>query len=155
LALGSPASTPGGASASSPGGSVGSRKTDVMGKMLMAQQVSSAKAAEQLTKQQTRKTSAEADEAEFKKMIYNKLEPKLEELIDGALGWFDQNATKGNVQSKLDEFMTQTKESSAKGIKWLEEKYKQLEKEYYDMADRVNKNLLERRYGKPNIIKER
>ena len=86
LALGSPASTPGGASASSPSGSVGSRKTDVMAKMLMSQQVSNARATEQLTRQQTRKTSAEADEAEFKKMIYSKLEPKLEELLDGAHG---------------------------------------------------------------------
>ena len=76
-------------------------------------------------------------------------------MIDGALGWFDQNTQNGNLESKLDQFMTQTKESSAKGIKWLEGKYRQFEKEYYDMADRVYKNLLERRYGKPNIIKDR
>lgn len=89
LALGGPSSTPSGASASSSSSPVSGRKLAVMESALMEQQINSAKAVENLTNQQARKTSAEADKAEVTKSLYDVVKPTVDDLKNRASSAID------------------------------------------------------------------
>lgn len=84
LALGGPAASPGASAAPIP-----SRKLDVMQAALMEQQISSAKAVENLTNEQARKTSAEADKEEITKGLYDVAKPTVDKLKNKASSAID------------------------------------------------------------------
>lgn len=79
LALGSPASTPSGAQSSVQAPKLGSTGVEAAS---ARQAIEQSKAQEALLTEQKRKTSAEADQAEFWKRFYNEANPVLDEAID-------------------------------------------------------------------------
>ena len=107
LALGGPSSTPGGASASSPTGSAGNRELKVLQNALLEQQLSSAKQAEKLTKEQTRIASAEASKQEVLKSVYEVALPH----VKGA-----SNSVSSAIDAVKPSF-NDIKEGAAKGVK--------------------------------------
>lgn len=94
LALGQPASTPAGATASIDAQKYGS---DAVQAASASQAISQSKAQENLLKEQSRLTGAEADKAEVTKILYNKLGPQAEDIVDDLIGKFKSGATKGDA----------------------------------------------------------
>lgn len=135
LAIGSPSSTPSGASASSSPSSINTRKMDIMRKIQMQQEIASARAAENLTKEQTRLTSAEADKQEVLKKGYDIALPYIEKFADSISNARDADSVYGDVKAGsakavenwkrgVEEIHNSIKGLSTRGKKYLLELHK-------------------------------
>lgn len=122
LALGSPASTPSGASASSPGGSHSPRKIQIMQTALMEQQIANAK-------EQARLTGAQADGVQFDTLLKKKATPYVESMVDKAT-----NAAEAvDVKSTVNKVKESTVNSAKAAKTEVEELAKQLKNlDFYD-----------------------
>lgn len=115
LALGSPASTPSGASASIQAPKLGSTG---IAAATAKQSIAQSQAQEALYKEQARLTNAEADKAEVTKMLYDKLGPQAEKLVDQMIEFFSGSAAKGNpVKNAVESIEAQIEEGINSGKK--------------------------------------
>lgn len=98
LALGSPATTPGGASASIQAPKYG---TNAIQAASAAQAIKQSQAQAELLREQSRLIGAEADKAEVTKILYEKLGPKADAIADDLMSKFSSNAKDVN-KSPID-----------------------------------------------------
>lgn len=97
LALGQPASSPAGAAAAIDQPDYGKSLPAGVQTASAIQAIDQSKAQENLLKEQTRLTGAEASKAEVTRMLYEKLGPHAEELADQLINRFTTSAEKGGT----------------------------------------------------------
>lgn len=117
LALGNSASTP------STGSSASIKpleKLNYMDFALKQQQISSAKQAEKLVREQTRSAAAQADKDEVTKKVYETAEPYLEKILNSADTWLKGTMSNSDANSMFGNSAKDTVDNWKKGVDEIE-----------------------------------
>lgn len=150
LALGSPASTPTGASASSTQ-PPSLKKIEVLGAQKLAAEIANAKETNNLLKAQTEKTTqdarvsgAEADKQDVTKKLYDIIEPTIDKAGESVKGWMNSARDKA---SDLYDKVTEGQNSSAKSMDEWKREADRIEKEMRELHPAALRYLLNKRKG--------
>lgn len=149
LALGGPGSTPGGSSASTSQGQM--RKIDLMNIATAQQGIKNMEAQKENIEADTRIKNAEAGKVEVTKMLYDKIGPKVEQLLDKLLsqGSALDARDKLDIDKKVKNFVMEEINKSGKALRNDLEK---LKGGLQGFADDFTRWILNRKYGNPNQI---
>lgn len=149
LALGGPGSTPGGSTASTSPGQM--RRIELMNIASAKQGLENMEAQEENIKADTRIKNAEAGKVEVTKMMYDKIGPKVEQLLDKILsqgGALDAKE-KLDIDKKVKSFVMEEIRKSGDALKSDLEK---LKGGLQGFADDFTRWILNRKFGNPNQI---